>query len=142
MKRLIPLFLLASLTFTPAAVWARPFPREEMPRLEDRKGRLINELNLSEQQHQQLEAIRQQFRPEVEKLKNQLDQLRQDMRQLNSSNASDQQLRAKFQEIQAVKNDLEELRFEQKLAMRQVLTPEQRVKMANLREGRPRANRF
>ncbi|PLS68939.1 MAG: hypothetical protein CV045_05025 [Cyanobacteria bacterium M5B4] len=142
MKRLIPLFLLAGLTFSPATVWARPFPREGMPRLEDRKGRLISELNLSEQQQQQLEAIRQQFRPEVEKLKNKLDQLRQDMRQLNSSNASDQQLRAKFQEIQAVKNDLEELRFEQKLAMRQVLTPEQRVKMANLREGRPRANRF
>lgn len=137
MKRLMAVFLLCGLTALP--VVAQPHSGRGFERLEERKGRLIEELNLSPQQQQQLEAIRRQRRAELENLKQRMQQLRQEMDQLLSSNAPEASLRAKFAEIQAVKQKMAEVRFEQMLATREVLTPEQRVKFRELAsQRRPR----
>lgn len=132
MKRLIPLFLLAGLTLMPTALEAKPPLKYGFERLEARKGRLIEELNLSFAQQQQLEAIRQQRQLEMQSLKQRVRDLRQEMEQLMASNASQDQLRSKFQQVQALKNQIAEARFEQMLAMREVLTPEQRAKFNEL----------
>jgi protein CpxP len=134
MKRLIAMFLLLGLTALP--VLAQPQPGRRFERLEERKGRLIEELNLSPQQQQQLEAIRQQRRGEIENLKQRMQQLRQEMDQLLSTNAPESSIRAKFTEIQAVKQKMAEVRFEQMLATREILTPEQRVKFRELMSRR------
>ncbi len=134
MKRLMAVFLLCGLTALP--VLPQPQPGRGFERLEERKGRLIEELNLSPQQQQQLEAIRQQRRAELENLKQRMKLLRQEMDQLLSSNAPEASLRAKFAEIQAVKQKMAEVRFEQMLATREVLTPEQRVKFQELASQR------
>jgi hypothetical protein len=97
---------------------------------------LIQELNLSQQQQQQIETIRQQRRGEIESLKQRMQQLRQEMDQLLSTNAPESSIRAKFTEIQAVKQKIAEVRFEQMLATREVLTPEQRVKFRELASQR------
>ncbi len=132
MKPLIPLFLLLGLTCLPAGIVAQPMPGRAFEPPEDRKGRLIEELNLSPQQQQQLEAIRQQRRGEIENLKQRKQKLRQEMDQLLSTNAPESSIRAKFTEIQAVKQKIAEVRFEQMLATREVLTPEQRIKFQEL----------
>lgn len=142
MKRLIPLFLLMGLTCPPAELMAQPLPRPGFQRLEGRKGKLIQELNLSQQQQQQLEAIRQGQQGEVERLRQDAQRLRQEMDQLLSSNAPTDTLRDKFREIQTLKGRMEELRFEQMLAMREVLTLEQRTKLRELMsQRRPMQNR-
>ncbi|MCS6959730.1 MAG: Spy/CpxP family protein refolding chaperone [Pseudanabaenaceae cyanobacterium SKYGB_i_bin29] len=138
MKHLTSLFLLSALTILPLTVSAQPSPPErEFPRWEERRGRLLEELNLTPQQKQQLEVIRQQRQGELADLQQRKQQLRQEMDQLLSSNAPEQQLRAKFQEVQAVKSKMAEIRFEQMLAMRQILTPEQRTKFRELMSQRP-----
>jgi Spy/CpxP family protein refolding chaperone len=141
MKRLIPLFLLVGLTCLPADLLAQPAPGRAFERLEARKGKLIQELNLSQQQQQQIETIRQQRRGEIESLKQRMQQLRQEMDQLLSTNAPESSIRAKFTEIQAVKQKMAEVRFEQMLATREVLTPEQRVKFRELASQRQNRRR-
>ncbi|MFN3360657.1 MAG: Spy/CpxP family protein refolding chaperone [Pseudanabaenaceae cyanobacterium] len=133
MKRFASLFLLSALTMLPLTVSADPSVMERgLPRWEEKRGRLLEELNLTPQQKQQLDTIRQQSQSQLETLRQRKRQLRQEMDQLLSSNASEQQLRAKFQEIQAVKAEMDEIRFNQTLAMRQILTPEQRTRWQEL----------
>ena len=110
-----------------------------------RSGRLqkmIETLNLSEDQVQQLKAIHGESRDDREKgfetLRNEVNT----MRNLVSQSASTSELRAQHQKIQALKQDMSERRFEKMLQMYEVLTPEQRktfaekMKMRHGRKGR------
>lgn len=139
MKRFASLFLLSALTILPLTVSAQPSVMErDLPRWEGKRGRLLlEELNLTPQQQQQLDTIRQQRQSQLETLRQRKQQLRQEMDQLLSSNASEQQLWTKFQAIQAIKAEMDEIRFDQMLAMRQILTPEQRTRLRELMSHPP-----
>ena len=59
-----------------------------------------------------------------------LRQAHQELQTMLAGNASQDQIRAKHRQLQTLMQQLDDLRFESMLAMREVLTPEQRRIMA------------
>lgn len=98
--------------------------------------RIMEQLNLSEEQTQELASIRQKYQPQIEPLMEQMRANRQEMQQMMTGNASPSDIRSKHQEISQIRQQLDNLRFESLLEMRQVLTPEQRQEFAQLMEER------
>jgi Spy/CpxP family protein refolding chaperone len=92
--------------------------------------RLTRDLNLTAEQRQRVQAIRQQYEPQVQPRREQIRRLRQELMNLLVSNASESQIRAKRQQVEQLQQELNNLGFDQMLAIRQVLTPEQRQQLA------------
>ncbi len=105
-----------------------------------KRGQWLQELNLTPEQLKQLQAVRQQYNGQLSQKVQNLKQARQEMVELMSGTATDQQLRAKFDQIEALHQEVAKLRFDSMLAMRSLLTPEQRQqfaqKMQQHRQGR------
>lgn len=97
--------------------------------------RMKAELNLSEAQQQQLQAIRQSARQEMQTYRQQVKALRVKMRALLQAPVIDEsQVYALRAQIQPLNQLMADKRFKTKLAMLQVLSPEQRQKMVELRK--------
>ena len=106
--------------------------------------KLTEKLDLTEEQSTQIEAIQEKYRAANEENYQQLEQAREEMRSLLSSDANPNQLRQQHQEMQSLRQQLGNNRFEAMLEVRDILTPEQRQKMADMmaqRRGRRGYNR-
>jgi Spy/CpxP family protein refolding chaperone len=144
MKNLILIGLFASLAVTsvtlPSAAETsiNTFPQQLAQRgpNPDREDRLMQSLNLNEQQKQDLNAIRQKYQGQMETLYSQLRTRQDEMRTLMGGNASDNDIRAKHKQVEELRQQLGELRFESMLASRKVLTPDQRKQFAQLMDER------
>lgn len=90
-------------------------------------SRMLDRLNLSEDQRESIEAIVQQSRSRSEQQRQQLQAARERMRSLMTGNASAEQLRQQHNEVQRLQQALGEQRFETMLQIRNELTPEQRA---------------
>lgn len=108
----------------------------------DRRGmrgginNLIQQLDLTPEQSEQIRAIAEQSKTESQPLRQQLETNRQEMGSLLASNASPEELRTNHQNLQNLHQELGNNRFETMLEIREVLTPEQRTQMAELMEQR------
>ncbi|NJK28168.1 MAG: Spy/CpxP family protein refolding chaperone [Coleofasciculaceae cyanobacterium SM2_3_26] len=100
------------------------------------EGRLIEELDLTDDQVQQLQAIREANQPQMQQLREELQTEKDKLRDMMAGTASEQELRTQHQRVQALHEEMGNLHFENMLAMRQVLTPEQRTRLAELMEQR------
>lgn len=98
--------------------------------------KLLNKLNLSSEQSTQIEAIHDRLRQENETLYEQVKIQKEAMQQLFASNASDSELLQQRQEIQNLKQELKDNRFEGMLEIREILTLEQRAQMSELMQER------
>jgi Spy/CpxP family protein refolding chaperone len=103
---------------------------------EQRMQRMQQELGLNADQVKQIQGIHSQAKQDTQGLREQMKQAREKMRQLMASNASDDEIKQQYQSIQSLRQQLSEKQFETKLAVRKVLTPEQRTKMAQMQEQR------
>lgn len=109
-----------------------------------RKGRrgkrgmkkIFQELNLTTEQQQRIQAIRQESKENNSSLRQEMRQTKEEMRELMANDTSDNELRQQHEKIQNLKKELGNQRFETMLKIRQVLTPEQRTKMAELKQQR------
>lgn len=112
------------------------------PRLAQTSGgrrggaKLMQELNLSRDQIQQLQALRQRYQPQIRDRHQSLRQANQCLQQLLSGTASSAQIRNQRRKVTALRGEIDDLRFESLLEMRNILTPEQRQKWAELVKGR------
>ena len=95
-----------------------------------RRGRWLQDLNLSSEQKQRLKTVRSQYRDQISTNDQELRQMRQELKSLLAESASADQVRAKYRQVEASRQKVSELRFESLLAMREVLTLEQRQKFA------------
>ena len=95
-------------------------------------GKLLQQLDLTSEQSQQIETIQEQSRSDAQGLKERLQTQHQEMRSLMASDADIEQIREKHQETQELHQQLSGNRFETMLQIREVLTLEQRSKMAEL----------
>ncbi|VEP13046.1 P pilus assembly/Cpx signaling pathway, periplasmic inhibitor/zinc-resistance associated protein (fragment) [Hyella patelloides LEGE 07179] len=104
-------------------------------------GTLLQQLDLTSEQSQQIEAIREQSRTENDTLYQEMQANRSQMRSHRASpwarslftdDASSEQLRQQHQKIPDLSQQLGDRRFEMMLQVREVLTPEQRTQMATL----------
>ncbi|MBD1888055.1 Spy/CpxP family protein refolding chaperone [Coleofasciculus sp. FACHB-SPT9] len=100
------------------------------------KDGLLQQLNLTQQQMQQMQAIRQKYRTQIAPRQQALRQARQELATLMNSTASASQIRSKNQQVEELQQQLQKLRFESMLEMREVMTPEQRAKFVQLMQQR------
>jgi periplasmic protein CpxP/Spy len=94
--------------------------------------RMLEQLNLSDEQSQQIEEIKTQSRTNNESLYQEIEAIHEEMRSLLAEDPSVEQLREQHQKMQALHQQLGDNRFETMLQIREVLTPEQRSQMAEL----------
>lgn len=111
-------------------------PIHAAPPLES--GRVLRQLNLSNQQLLEIRRIRNEYSSRIQPLQEQMRQQVRELQQLLASNAPAQELRQKQAQISQLHQQLASLRFEQTLAIREVLTPAQRQQLAELVRRRRR----
>lgn len=102
--------------------------------------RLIEELNLSDSQMQDLEDIRLKYQEQMNEQRQVLMEAQQELNDMMSGDASEAQLRNQYRQVAQLGQELGDLRFESMLEMREVLTPQQRRELAEKMQQR-RANR-
>lgn len=98
--------------------------------------RIMQQLNLTPEQSEQIKAIKEQSKTQTQALMQQMQTSREEMRSLLASDSSPEQLREQHQTVQNLHQELSTNRFETMLEMREVLTPEQRTQMVELIEQR------
>lgn len=133
----------------PLGTYAAPFNPEDSQQPENaqiaqmisRRGRrhggegikkLTEKLDLTDEQSTQIEAIHEKYSQQNQQSRQELQQAREKMRSLLTSNATPNQLRQQHQEMQDLRQQLGNSRFESMLEVREILTPEQRQKMAEM----------
>ncbi|HEY9668793.1 MAG TPA: Spy/CpxP family protein refolding chaperone [Coleofasciculaceae cyanobacterium] len=96
--------------------------------------KLMDRLDLTSEQKQKLRTIYSQYKDQISQRKQAVRQSTRELRTLMVSTASTNEIRAKYQEVQALRQQLDSSSFESMLAMRDVLTPAQRNEFAQLME--------
>lgn len=100
------------------------------------QGQWMESLDLSATQKQQLEAIRQKYQDQMKSVSEQLRTNQNELRTLMSGNGSDNEIRAKHTQVNNLRQQLGEMRFNSMMESRAVLTPEQRQKFSQLMQER------
>ena len=98
----------------------------------ERIKKLTEKLDLTDEQSAQIEAIHDKYRAANEENYQQLQQAREEMRSLLTSDANPNQLRQQHQEMQSLRQQLGNSHFETMLEIREVLTSEQRQELAEM----------
>lgn len=108
--------------------------RRTDPKAKGGQGRILQQLNLTQQQQQQLQAIKQKYQAKMESLGENIKTARQDLQRMMAGTASTKEIRSKHQQLVSLYEQMGNLRFESMLEMREILTPDQRRKFAQLME--------
>lgn len=98
----------------------------------EKMNRLLQQLDLTSAQSEQIEAIQEQSKTARESLHEQMETQQQKMRSLLDSDATSEQLTQQHQQLQNIRQQFGDNRFETMLQVREILTPEQRARMAEL----------
>jgi Spy/CpxP family protein refolding chaperone len=118
-----------------------PAPGQERPMRGRGQGDILQQLNLTPEQTRQVQEIRQRSMPKMQQTRQNLQQARQELDQLISSNASERQIQDKFRQVQSLKQEMATIRMENLLAIRAILTPEQRQQYNTLMQQRRQMRR-
>ena len=97
-----------------------------------------NDLALTADQSTQIEAIFQEGIAQLQKQKDELDRLEGELSRLIETMADEAQVTQQIDRVEAVRSTLNKTRTLMLLHMRQVLKPEQRLKLNALRDRRVR----
>ena len=102
-----------------------------------KEGGLFDQLNLSADQKQKMQAVRDRYKDQVSQRMQAVRQARQELETMMSgTTANASQMREKHRQIMGLRQQLEEVQFESTLSMREVLTPEQRSQLSQLMQQR------
>ena len=99
-------------------------------------GQLIQQLDLTDEQRAQIEAIQAKYADDLGPNNQNLNAAYQELRTMMIGDTPDETIRRKHEEIRAMRQESGDLRFESMLEVRQVLTLEQRQELADLMEQR------
>ncbi len=100
------------------------------------RGNRFQQLNLSTEQQAQIKTIREQSKTSNQGLRDQMKTAREQLKTLlASNNASEDSIRQAHQQVQSLAQQMGDRRFDTMLQVRQVLTPEQRTKLAELQKA-------
>ena len=92
-------------------------------------GRMLKQLNLSPEQLQKLKAIRDRDQVQMRELAEKSRQASKDLRDLLAGSESSDVIRAKHNQVLNLQQELRRQHFERTLAMREILTPQQRKQL-------------
>lgn len=110
--------------------WARDAKSQHMGK------DIFKEINLTGEQKGKLQALRNADKEQILSLRKQKRELKQKLDTAMASTASKVDLRKIHDEIKATEAKIDQLRFEQILSIRELLSQEQRVKFKELKEAR------
>jgi len=104
-------------------------------------GKVLKQLNLSTEQLQKLKAIRDRDLARIRELTQQSRQANKELRDLLSGTESSDVIRTKHNQVLALQQELRSKHFERMLAMREILTPQQRSQLNEImQKNRPNRN--
>ena len=101
-----------------------------------KQGGMFDQLNLSADQKQKMQAISDRYKDQISQRMQAVRQARQELETMMAGTATASEMREKHRQIIALRQQLEEVQFESTLAMREVLTPEQRSQLAQMMQQR------
>ncbi|XGV94923.1 MAG: Spy/CpxP family protein refolding chaperone [Leptolyngbya sp. BL-A-14] len=101
------------------------------PMSPDHKEGWLKDLNLSADQVQKMRAIRGQYQGKITQGRQAVRQARQELQNLMAGDATEAQIREKYNQVKTLKQQVGDAQFESILATRNVLNPEQRRKLAS-----------
>ncbi|OCR02083.1 Spy protein [Oscillatoriales cyanobacterium USR001] len=110
-------------------------PQPPNPPMQD-GGQIFEKLNLTADQKQKMQAIRNQYKDKITQHRDAIVKANQELMSMINGNASDSQLREKHRQVVAQAQQMGELQFDMMLAMRQILTPDQRRQLAQMMQER------
>ncbi|MEH2164369.1 MAG: Spy/CpxP family protein refolding chaperone [Nostoc sp.] len=96
-----------------------------------KSGGWLKDLNLTSQQLQQIKEIHNQSKQQIAQKSQEIRQGQQELHDLITGTATKEQVRGKYNQIELVKQQLTDTQFENTLAIREILNPEQRQKFAD-----------
>ena len=108
----------------------------EEQRRPNRHQAKFQELNLTPEQTQQIQTIESRYEDQMAQRKQAVRQAKQELVDLMAGTASESQVRQKYRQVEALKQQVADIRFDSMLAMREVLTPEQRRQFAEGMQNR------
>ncbi|MFM7602120.1 MAG: Spy/CpxP family protein refolding chaperone [Pseudanabaena sp.] len=95
-------------------------------------GRMLKQLNLSTEQLQKLKTIRERELVRIRELAQQSRQANKELRDLLAGTANSDTIRSKHDQVLSLQQELQKQHFERMLAMREVLTPQQRSQLRDI----------
>ena len=114
----------------------RPGGREQRGGPRSGGARLMEQLNLTAEQRQEIQEIRNEYQDKLEGRHQELRQAQDQLRELMVGIASDGDLRGQHQRVLGLRQGMAELYFDQMLEIRAVLTEEQRQEFSQLMQQR------
>jgi len=140
MKRVIAL-LTAGVIILSAASYAcaeeKSFDAEHKnvkERFKQNKEELRQRLNLTTEQQEKAKQIRENARPVIKPLFEQIHQKKQEIRELRQSGATREELQPKIDEIKSLRQKADALRKENMQKFEAILTPEQKAEFNKFKE--------
>jgi Spy/CpxP family protein refolding chaperone len=100
------------------------------------KDRMMQQLGLNAQQMQDIQAIREKYKPQMQPIMENLRQAKQEMRQLKTNNASADQIAQQQQKMQGLKKQMQDLKTASMSEIRAKLTTEQQAKFDEMKKNR------
>ena len=105
-------------------------------------GRVLKQLNLSPEQLQKLKTIRDRQVTQIRDLGQQSRQANKELRDMLAGTESSDVIRSKHTQVLNLHQELRKQHFERMLAMREILTPQQRAQLNEImRKHRPNQNK-
>jgi len=104
-----------------------------------KEGGMFEKLNLSADQKQKMQAVRAQYKDQISQRMQAVRQARKELETMMAGQATASQMRDKHRQIMGLRQQLEDVQFESTLAMRELLTSEQRSQLAQLMQQRQQA---
>lgn len=101
-----------------------------------KEGGMFEKLNLSADQKQKMQAVRDRYKDQIQGRLQAVRQARQELQAMMAGTDNSSQMREKNRQIMGLRQQLEEVKFESMLAMLEVLRPEQRSQLAQLMQQR------
>lgn len=143
-RRISALAILMLTLGSTAAAIAVPNPTEPQTvaqnkpqnRRGDKEGGMFEKLNLSADQKQKMQAVRDRYKDQISQRMQAVRQARQELQTMMAGANNTSQVRDKHRQIMGLRQQLEEVQFESMLSMREVLTPEQRSQWSQLIQQR------
>ncbi|MEY2859321.1 MAG: hypothetical protein RLZZ74_3634 [Cyanobacteriota bacterium] len=99
---------------------------------QERFTSLFQQLDLTKEQAQQIKQIHLQYQQQILSKKQDIVRLQQQLSDMLMGTEAVALLRAKNQQLSALRQEMESLHFESMLATREILTPQQRLKFLEL----------
>ena len=100
------------------------------------RAQFMQELGLNQQQMEQMQAIQQKYKSKTSQQRQAVRQAQDELRNMMAGTASADEIRKKHDEVRALRQQIEDAQFASLLEMREVMTPEQRAKFAQLMQSR------